>query len=75
MIYLLFFIKMPTMYRIGCFPDDIIFLIYLYQRYMYSIDRKHLNEFGTTGETDSVLVPTEEQTQIDTTAEQHEKTE
>jgi len=80
-----FVIKMPTMYRIGCFRDDIIFFIYLYQRYIYPVDRTRLNEFGTTGETDSALVPTdeqaqinttiEEQTQINTTTEEHEKTE
>ncbi len=64
---------------------DIIFFIYLYQRYIYPVDRKRLNEFGTTGETDPALVPTtevqsqietttEEQMEIDTTTEQHEKT-
>ena len=45
-----FVIKMPTMYRIGCFRDDIIFFIYLYQRWIYKIDKKRTNEFGTTGE-------------------------
>ncbi len=55
---------------------DIIFFIYLYQRYIYPVDRKRLNEFGTTGETDSALVLTEEQTILNnTTNEQHEKTE
>ena len=91
-----FVIKMPTMYRLGCFRDgknqiflktqknifnknllflDIIFFIYLYQRYIYPVDRKRVNEFGTSGEPDTALVPTEEQSQIDTTNEQHEKTE
>lgn len=45
-----FVIKMPTMYRIGCFRDDIVFFIYLYQRYIYRVDPKRVNEFGTTGE-------------------------
>lgn len=45
-----FVIKMPTMYRIGCFRDDIVFFIYLYQRYKYRVDPKRVNEFGTTGE-------------------------
>lgn len=53
---------------------DIIFFIYLYQRYIYPVDRRRLNEFGTTGETDSALVPTEEQSQTDTSNEQHAKT-
>ncbi|CAF4198146.1 unnamed protein product [Rotaria socialis] len=69
-----FVIKMPTMYRIGCFRDDIIFFIYLYQRYIYPVDRKRLNEFGTSGEPDSALVATGEQSQTDTSTEQHAKT-
>jgi hypothetical protein len=45
-----FVIKMPMMYRIGCFRDDIVFFIYLYQRWIYRVDPKRVNEFGTTGE-------------------------
>ena len=32
-----------------CFPD-IVFLIYLYQRYIYPVDRKRVNEFGISAE-------------------------
>ncbi|CAF1960273.1 unnamed protein product [Rotaria magnacalcarata] len=81
-----FVIKMPTMYRIGCFRDDIIFFIYLYQRYMYPVDRTRVNEFGTTGETDSNVTPVGHeiletsqksisQSMSDMTDEQHEKIE
>ena len=35
-----FVIKMPTMYRIGCFRDDIVFFIFLYQRYIYRVRLK-----------------------------------
>lgn len=45
-----FVIKMPTMYRIGCFRDDIVFFIFLYQRWMYKVDHKRVNEFGFSGE-------------------------
>ncbi|XP_032231498.1 cleft lip and palate transmembrane protein 1 homolog [Nematostella vectensis] len=45
-----FVIKMPMMYRIGCFRDDIVFFIYLYQRWIYKVDHKRVNEFGLTGE-------------------------
>jgi len=41
-------------YRIGCFRDDIVFLIYVYQRWIYKIDPKRVNEFGTTGDGQSV---------------------
>ena len=30
---------MPTMHRISCFRDDIIFVVYLYQRYIYRVDK------------------------------------
>ncbi|KAJ2949851.1 hypothetical protein O0L34_g11167 [Tuta absoluta] len=45
-----FVIKMPTMYRIGCFRDDIVFFIFLYQRWIYKVDQSRLNEFGFSGE-------------------------
>ena len=45
-----FVIKMPTLYRIGCLRDDVIFFIFLYQKWIYPIDPKRLNEFGTSGE-------------------------
>ncbi|ODN05589.1 Cleft lip and palate transmembrane protein 1 [Orchesella cincta] len=45
-----FVIKMPTMYRIGCLRDDVIFFIYLYQRYIYRIDPTRVNEFGFSAE-------------------------
>jgi hypothetical protein len=34
-----FIITMPTMHRISCFRDDIIFVVYLYQRYIYRVDK------------------------------------
>lgn len=43
-----FVIKMPTMYRLGCFRDDIIFLIYLYQKWIYRVDPNRVNEFGVS---------------------------
>jgi len=45
-----FVIKMPTLYRIGCFRDDIVFLVFLYQKWAYRTDYSRVNEFGTTGE-------------------------
>merc|ERR1719495_2226290 len=47
---LAFVIKMPTMYRIGCFRDDIVFFIFLYQRYIYRVDHSRVNEFGFSGD-------------------------
>merc|ERR1712142_907797 len=45
-----FVIKMPTMYRLGCFRDDIVFFIFLYQRYIYKEDKTRVNEFGFSGD-------------------------
>ena len=45
-----FVIKMPTMYRLGCFRDDIIFIIFLYQRWIYRVDLSRVNEFGISGD-------------------------
>lgn len=41
-----FIIQMPTMHRLSCLRDDVIFLIYLYQRWAYGVDRKRANEYG-----------------------------
>ena len=94
-----FVIKMPTMYRLGCFRDgnrqplrplfdvlsisrlDVIFFIYLYQRYIYPVDRTRVNEFGTTGTTDGAVEndPSKSsqlvQSSSDTALMQHEKIE
>lgn len=45
-----FVIKMPTMYRLGCFRDDIVFFVFLYQRWIYKVDASRVNEFGFSGE-------------------------
>jgi len=45
-----FIIKMPTLHRLSCFRDDFVFLIYLYQRWIYPTDYKRVNEFGQGGD-------------------------
>lgn len=41
-----FVIKMPWMHRLSCFRDDLIFFVYLYQRWAYPVDSHRTNEFG-----------------------------
>ncbi|GMS82300.1 hypothetical protein PENTCL1PPCAC_4475, partial [Pristionchus entomophagus] len=41
-----FIITMPTAHRVACFRDDIVFLVYLYQRWLYPVDKTRVNEFG-----------------------------
>jgi len=48
-----FIITMPTLHRISCFRDDLIFVIYLYQRYIYKVDKtrgRFATEEAKTGE-------------------------
>ncbi|KAI1415261.1 cleft lip and palate transmembrane 1 [Hypoxylon sp. FL1857] len=45
-----FTIKMPFLYRLATFRDDIIFFIYLYQRWAYRVDYTRVNEFGQGGD-------------------------
>ncbi|TPP58064.1 Cleft lip and palate associated transmembrane protein 1 [Fasciola gigantica] len=45
-----FVIHMPTLYRIGCLRDDVIFFIFLYQRWIYPMDPNRVNEFGVSKE-------------------------
>merc|ERR1712187_891 len=35
-------IRMPTMHRLSCFRDDIVFFIYLYQRWLYPVDTSRI---------------------------------
>ena len=41
-----FVIKMPTLHRLSVFRDDLVFLVYLYQRWVYRVDKRRANEFG-----------------------------
>ncbi|EEU44856.1 uncharacterized protein NECHADRAFT_63771 [Fusarium vanettenii 77-13-4] len=45
-----FTIKMPILHRLATFRDDIIFFVYIYQRWAYRIDYSRVNEFGQGGE-------------------------
>lgn len=38
-----FIITMPTAHRLACFRDDVIFLIYLYQRWLYPVDKNRVD--------------------------------
>jgi hypothetical protein len=45
-----FTIKMPTLHRLATLRDDVIFFVYLYQKWAYKIDYNRVNEFGQGGE-------------------------
>ncbi|KAM7282151.1 hypothetical protein ISCGN_002301 [Ixodes scapularis] len=48
-----FIITMPTAHRVACFRDDAVFLVYLYQRWLYPVDKTRVNEFGESFEKSS----------------------
>lgn len=45
-----FVITMPASHRLACFRDDVVFLVYLYQRWLYPVDKSRVNEFGESYE-------------------------
>ncbi|KAG0748789.1 hypothetical protein G6F57_005807 [Rhizopus arrhizus] len=47
-----FVIKMPTLHRLACLRDDVVFFVYLYQRHAYKVDPTRANEYGQVGEED-----------------------
>lgn len=51
-----FVIKMPMLHRLSVFRDDVIFLIYLYQRWIYPVDKSRVNEFGFGGDPDKEML-------------------
>ncbi|CAA0833977.1 Transmembrane CLPTM1 family protein [Striga hermonthica] len=67
-----FVIKMPVLHRLSVFRDDVIFLIYLYQRWIYPVDKKRVNEFGFGGEDEQATTST--QTQAIEQSEEEKKT-
>lgn len=58
-----FTIKMPFLHRLATFRDDVIFFIYLYQRWAYRIDYTRVNEFGQGGDDDEPVEKKDEKDQ------------
>lgn len=48
-----FVVRMPMLHRVACFRDDFLFLIYLYQRWIYPTDMARTNEFGQSFKSDN----------------------
>ena len=61
-----FVITMPIMHRMACLRDDVIFFIFLYQRYKYRVDYTRVNEFGQCAQpTEEMLAQIEEKTETE----------
>ncbi|CAI2340381.1 unnamed protein product [Caenorhabditis sp. 36 PRJEB53466] len=64
-----FVITMPTAHRMACFRDDIVFLVYLYQRWLYPVDYTRINEFGEGGEDEKKKKKDKETAAVESTSE------
>jgi hypothetical protein len=42
------------LHRVACLRDDIVFFVYLYQKWIYPEDKRRRNEFGQVGEDEIV---------------------
>ena len=45
-----FIIYMPMMHRLACLRDDLVFFCFLYQLWIYPVDKTRVNEFGFSTE-------------------------
>ena len=48
-----FAVAMPWQHRIACLRDDVIFFGYLWQRWIYGVDKSRVNEFGRAYENEN----------------------
>ncbi|KAI9222053.1 cleft lip and palate transmembrane protein 1-domain-containing protein [Blastocladiella britannica] len=44
-----FVIRMPTLQRLAAFRDDVVFIVFVIQRYLYQVDHTRVNEYGQGG--------------------------
>ncbi|XP_008204227.1 cleft lip and palate transmembrane protein 1-like protein [Nasonia vitripennis] len=51
-----FIITMPVAHRVACFRDDAVFLVYLYQRWLYPVDKSRID--SATIDEDPTVVDT-----------------
>ena len=55
-----FIIRMPAMARMSCFSDDVVFIVYLWQRYLYPVDESRQVEGGGMAEAETAQVQEKE---------------
>ncbi|CAG9796774.1 unnamed protein product [Diatraea saccharalis] len=55
-----FIITMPTAHRVACFRDDLVFLVYLYQRWLYPVDKSRTDTASSMDENPDEVEPIKE---------------
>ena len=70
-----FTIRMPTLHRLATLRDDVIFFVWLYQKWVYKVDYTRVNEFGQGGEDEDEAVekPGEEKESVAKAIDQDKK--
>jgi len=66
-------VEMPMHHKIACLRDDFVFLVFLYQRWLYPVDKKRANEYGLAYEREAeleVLKELEDRTATDEQADE-----
>eukprot|EP00658_Telonema_sp_P-2_P032485 TRINITY_DN2404_c0_g1_i1.p1 TRINITY_DN2404_c0_g1~~TRINITY_DN2404_c0_g1_i1.p1 ORF type:complete len:314 (-),score=104.09 TRINITY_DN2404_c0_g1_i1:97-1038(-) len=63
-----FIVTMPTMHRLACFRDDIVFIILLYQRWAYPVDSKRTEQGEDDDDEDEGATTTAIEGKADATA-------
>ncbi|XP_049875138.1 cleft lip and palate transmembrane protein 1-like protein [Pectinophora gossypiella] len=58
-----FIITMPTAHRVACFRDDLVFLVYLYQRWLYPVDKSRTDTAASMDENPEEVEPVEKKKQ------------
>lgn len=48
-----FAVPMPTLHRLATLRDDVVFLAYVYQWWIYGVDKTRVNEFGQVADVDA----------------------
>ena len=69
-----FTIKMPTLHRLATLRDDVIFFVWLYQKWAYRVDYSRVNEFGQGGDSDDEDEKDQPQKKIEQAAKEAEDT-
>ncbi|KAG6447400.1 hypothetical protein O3G_MSEX004902 [Manduca sexta] len=55
-----FIITMPTAHRVACFRDDLVFLVYLYQRWLYPVDKSRTDTTSSMDESPELPEPSKQ---------------
>ena len=68
-------VAMPMHHRVACLRDDVVFFVFLWQRYLYPVDKTRANEYGIAYEREQEEEAEEDHDAVASEDEQHPPTE